>query len=68
MAVVYAAAAFICNAGMRTVIRRRPVARVMTFGAIRAKHSGVKCRIAMTGNTSRRQPGELPARMTALAG
>lgn len=47
-AMIYPAAAFVCDAGVRTSILRGPILARMAGCTIQAEHSRVECRVRMT--------------------
>lgn len=67
-AMVHAAAPFIGDARMRTVIRRRPAAGRMAGGAVQPEHPGMVGRIGMAVCAGCRKAGELSRCMASFTG
>lgn len=67
-AVVDTASAFICNAGMWTLVFCVPIIGCMAGGAVQPEHTFVEGRIGVAAGTGCGQAGKLTGGMTAFAG
>ena len=63
---IYTASTLVCNARMRTVIRRKPIVRGMARRTIQTEHSGMEDRVTMARRAGGGQARELTSIMALL--